>query len=45
MAKVPRFDSDFTETTHTTELVYDGGLLKIRRDEVTLPDGHRAWRE
>lgn len=45
MAKVPRFESDFTETTHTTDLVYDGGLLKIRRDEVTLPDGHRAWRE
>jgi len=45
VAKPPRFESDFTETTHSTELVYDGGLLKVRRDEVRLPDGHRAWRE
>lgn len=45
MAKPPRFDSDFTETTHSTDLVYDGGLLKIRRDQVRLPDGHQAWRE
>ena len=45
MAKPPKFASDFTETTHDTKLVYDGGLLKIRRDEVKLPDGHHAWRE
>ncbi len=45
MAKPPRFDSDFTEATRSTELVYDGGLLKVRRDEVHLPDGHPAWRE
>ncbi|MBC8023157.1 MAG: NUDIX hydrolase [Burkholderiales bacterium] len=45
MAKPPRFDSDFTETTHSTQLVYEGGLLEIRRDEVKLPDGHMAWRE
>jgi len=45
VAKPPRFESDFTETTHSTSLVYDGGLLKIRRDEVKLPDGHQAWRE
>jgi ADP-ribose pyrophosphatase len=45
VAKPPRFESDFTETTHGTTLVYDGGLLKIRRDEVRLPDGHQAWRE
>lgn len=45
MAKPPKFTSDFTETTHSTQLVYDGGLLKIRRDEVKLPDGHHAWRE
>ena len=45
MAKPPRFDSDFTETTRSTDLVYDGGLLKIRRDEVHMPDGHHAWRE
>jgi ADP-ribose pyrophosphatase len=45
VAKPPRFDSDFTETTRSTELVYDGGLLKIRRDEVHMPDGREAWRE
>jgi ADP-ribose pyrophosphatase len=45
VATPPRFDSDFTETTHSTELVYDGGLLKIRRDDVHMPDGHHAWRE
>jgi len=45
VAKPPKFTSDFTETTHSTQLVYDGGLLKIRRDEVKLPDGHHAWRE
>ena len=45
MAKPPRFDSDFTETTHSTDLVYDAGLLKVRRDEVHMPDGHHAWRE
>jgi ADP-ribose pyrophosphatase len=45
VAKPPRFDSDFTETTRSTDLVYDGGLLKIRRDEVHMPDGHAAWRE
>src|SRR5258708_20154707 len=45
VAKPPRFDSDFTEATRSTELVYDGGLLKVRRDEVRLPDGHQAWRE
>ena len=45
MAKPPRFTSDFTENTVTSDLVYEGGLLKIRRDEVELPDGHRSWRE
>jgi ADP-ribose pyrophosphatase len=45
VAKPPSFDSDFTETTRSTDLVYEGGLLKIRRDEVHLPDGREAWRE
>lgn len=26
-------------------LAYEGGLLKIRRDEVRLHDGHTTWRE
>ncbi len=37
--------ADFTETTVSTHLAYDGGLLKLRRDEVRLPDGKLAWRE
>jgi ADP-ribose pyrophosphatase len=44
-AKPPAFTSDFTETTVSSELAFDGGLLKVRRDEVRLPDGHPAWRE
>ena len=45
VAKLPEFAADFTETTVSTRLVYDGGLLKIRRDEVRLPDGAPTWRE
>ncbi len=45
VAKPPRFGSDFTETPQSTQLVYEGGLLRIRRDEVKLADGHMAWRE
>jgi ADP-ribose pyrophosphatase len=41
----PGFTGDFTETRLTSERVYDGGLLKVQRDEVRLPDGHLAWRE
>ena len=45
MAKPPDFSSDFTETTVSTHLAYDGGLLKVRRDQVRLHDGNLAWRE
>ena len=45
MTKPPVFTSDFTESTVTSKLAYDGGLLKLNRDEVRLPDGHVAWRE
>ncbi len=41
----PPDSSDFTEATVSTRLAYDGGLLKVRRDEVRLPDGKLAWRE
>ncbi|MEM6326658.1 MAG: NUDIX hydrolase [Bacteroidota bacterium] len=37
---------DLTETLITSEPVYDGVLLHVRRDEVRLPDGgtsHREW--
>jgi ADP-ribose pyrophosphatase len=44
-AKLPAFPHDFTEATVDTRLVFDGGLLKVRRDEVRLPDGKLAWRE
>jgi ADP-ribose pyrophosphatase len=36
---------DFTEHRVASTLAYDGGLLKVRRDEVRLPDGSPAWRE
>ena len=45
MAKPPEPTGDFTETTIASRLAYDGGLLKLNRDEVRLPDGHTAWRE
>ena len=45
MAKPPEFSADFTEATVSTRLAYDGGLFKVRRDEVRLHDGKTAWRE
>ena len=33
------------EKTLTSNLVYDGGLLKVYRDTVELIDGREAWRE
>ena len=36
---------DLTERFVSGELVYDGGLLKVRRDVVELPDGQNAYRE
>jgi ADP-ribose pyrophosphatase len=44
VANLPDF-SDFTETTVSSQLVYDGGLLKVYRDQVRLHDGTLAWRE
>jgi len=45
MARLPAFAHDFAEATVETRLVFDGGLLEVRRDEVRLPDGKLAWRE
>jgi ADP-ribose pyrophosphatase len=45
VAKPPEHTEDFTETTVSSRLVYDGSLLKVNRDEVRLPDGKPAWRE
>jgi ADP-ribose pyrophosphatase len=36
---------DFTEHPLSSRLAYDGGLLKLHRDEIRLPDGGVAWRE
>ncbi len=44
-SRPPQPAADFTETTVSTRLAYDGSLLKLRRDEVRLPDGRPAWRE
>jgi ADP-ribose pyrophosphatase len=41
----PPADGDFTETTVSSRLAYEGGLIKVRRDEIRLPDGAGAWRE
>jgi ADP-ribose pyrophosphatase len=45
VAKAPAVQADFTETEVSSQLAYDGGLLKVKRDEVRLPDGATAWRE
>jgi ADP-ribose pyrophosphatase len=37
--------ADFTEKKLSSRVVYDGGLLEVREDEVLLPDGKRARRE
>jgi ADP-ribose pyrophosphatase len=36
---------DFTETRIAGETVFDGSLLKVRRDTVRLPDGGESVRE
>lgn len=36
---------ELKETTLTSKLVYDGGLLKVYYDTVELTDGRTAWRE
>lgn len=41
----PRDPADFTETLVSSESVFEGRLLKVRRDTVNLPDGSRATRE
>lgn len=41
----PEPHGDFTEPTVSSRLAYDGGFLRMRRDEVRLPDGAPAWRE
>lgn len=40
-----RKPEDFTETLISSETVFDGRLLQVRRDTVRLPDGEQAIRE
>ena len=36
---------DMTEKTLTTQEVYHGRIIRVRRDEVLLPNGHTSVRE
>ncbi|HUL97102.1 MAG TPA: NUDIX hydrolase [Usitatibacter sp.] len=45
MAKPPQFTADFSETTVSSELAYDGSFLKVYRDTVRLHDGTLTRRE
>ena len=45
MKRPPDPTGDFTESTLSSRLVHAGGFLRLRRDEVRLPDGAPAWRE
>lgn len=38
-------DDPLKETELDSESVFEGALLKVRRDRVRLPDGKEAWRE
>jgi ADP-ribose diphosphatase len=40
-----RQHKDLTERALSSELIYDGKLLRVRRDKVRLPDGGTAERE
>jgi len=46
MAELPkRSDDQLTETTLSSETVYQGSFLRVKRDRVALPDGAEAARE
>lgn len=36
---------NFKEITNKSDTIYDGKILKLKKDEVTLPNGHLAYRE
>ena len=38
-------DKHLTESPISSELVYDGAFIKLRSDQVRLPDGTQAVRE
>ena len=37
--------SSFVERTVSSKLIYDGNILHLYKDEITLPDGKPAYRE
>lgn len=37
--------SEFIETKVSSELIFDGKVLRVYRDDITLPDGKPAYRE
>jgi ADP-ribose pyrophosphatase len=43
--RLPGVDEHLVEVRVKSESVYDGHLLKVRRDEIRLPDGKPARRE
>ena len=45
MAKPPEFSADFTETEVSSQLAYDGRMIRVYRDQVRLHDGSLASRE
>lgn len=40
-----REDAKFTETQVSSELIYDGKVLHVYRDDIALPNGNPAFRE
>ena len=36
---------DFSEKTVESKILYDGKILKLKKDQVTLPNGNLAYRE
>ena len=36
---------EFTEKTLNSQMVYDGKIVKVYRDNVELVDGHKSFRE
>ena len=44
-SSAPSPDSHLRENTLTSEAVYQGHFLELRRDRVALPDGREATRE
>lgn len=40
-----RADEEFTETTKASDLIFDGKVLHLYRDEIYLPNGKEGFRE